>query len=67
MQKFVSGTFTDATDQMSGNILVVDPPGGQMENYISRRPLTESKEQTNIYTPLLYICMYIFKRARKYT
>lgn len=43
----VSATFTYASDQMSGNILVVDPPGGQMENHISRGSLAESKEQTN--------------------
>lgn len=43
----VAATFTDASDQMSGNILVVDPPGGQMENYISRGTLAESKAQTS--------------------
>lgn len=45
----MAATFTDAADQVGGNILVVDPPGGQMENYISRGPLAERKEQTNIY------------------
>lgn len=48
-RRIVAATFTDASDQVSGNILVVDPPGGQMENYISRGPLAERKEQTKIY------------------
>lgn len=52
----VAATFTDASDQMSGNILVVDPPGGQMENYISRGTLAESKAQTSKEN--IYIYMY---------
>lgn len=37
------GTFADAANEMSGNILVVYPPGGQMENYISAWSVTESE------------------------
>lgn len=33
-------TFTDAANEMRGNILVVYPPSGQVENYIPGRPLT---------------------------
>jgi len=36
-------TFAYAANEMSGNVLVVDPPGGQMKNYVSGRPLTVSK------------------------
>lgn len=35
------GTFAYAANEMSGNILVVYPPSGQMENYISGRSLAE--------------------------
>lgn len=38
------GTFTDAADEMSRHILVVYPPGGQMENYISGGSLAASQE-----------------------
>lgn len=44
----VTATFADASNQMSGNVLVVDPPGGQMENYISRGPLAESMGEKNL-------------------
>lgn len=33
-------TFTDAANEMCGNIFVVYPPSGQVENYIPGRPLT---------------------------
>lgn len=33
-------TFTDAANEMCGNVLVVYPPSGQVENYIPGRPLT---------------------------
>lgn len=37
-------TFTDAANEMCGNILVVDPPSGQVENYIPGRPLTAGEK-----------------------
>lgn len=40
------GTFVYAANKMSGNILVVYPPGGQMENYISGGSLAVCKEIT---------------------
>lgn len=38
-----SGTFADAANKMSGHILVVYPPGGQMQNYISGGSVTVSR------------------------
>lgn len=40
----MSYTFAYTSNKMSGNVLVVYPPSGQVENYISWRPLAESKE-----------------------
>lgn len=39
-----SHTFAYASNQMSGNVLVVYPPSGQVENYISGGTLTVSNE-----------------------
>ena len=36
-QFFGGPTSTDAADQVCGDVLVVDPPGGQMQNYIPGR------------------------------
>lgn len=41
-----ASTFANAADEVSGNILVVYPPGGQMENYISGGPLAMRREIT---------------------
>lgn len=41
-----ASTFANAADEMSGNILVVYPPGGQMENYVSGGPLAVGMEIT---------------------
>lgn len=43
------GTFAYAANEMSGNILVMYPPGGQMENYISGRSFTVSKNQSTFH------------------
>lgn len=44
------GTFADAANEVSGNILVVDPPSGQMQNYISGRTLAASNKKSKHVT-----------------
>lgn len=39
------GTFADAANEVSGDILVVYPPSGQMQNYISGRSLTVNSKK----------------------
>ncbi len=53
------GTFAYAANKMSGNILVVYPPGGQMENYISGGSFTVSKSavECNQSQCLMSACM----------
>lgn len=41
-----ASTFANAADEVSGNVLVVYPPGGQMENYVSGGPLAVRREIT---------------------
>lgn len=53
-----SGTFAYAADEMSGNVLVVYPASGQMEDYISGRSLAEKKESFHVHDNNIYIAPF---------